>query len=117
MPRSIQNWKIRVLTPCCGSLAITCAESAIRALRSVRDIPARSLALAMVNPSYETTMPVGRDRQPGPNQVPTPPDFPGPSQTSPDIRAALNSGNRTQHDIVRRNPAAWHAEGQGFESP
>jgi hypothetical protein len=58
-----------------------------------------------------------RPRQPGPNQGPTTPDFPGLSQTSPDIRATLNCGNRTQHDIVRRNPAAWHAEGQGFESP
>jgi hypothetical protein len=44
------------------------------------------------------------------------PDFPGPSQTPPDTRAALNYGNRTQYDTVRRNPAAWHAEGQGLES-
>jgi hypothetical protein len=31
MPRSIQNWKIRALAPCCGSLAISRAESAFRA--------------------------------------------------------------------------------------
>jgi hypothetical protein len=34
-------------------------------------------------------------RQPGPNQGPTPPDFARPSQTPPDIRAALNCGDRT----------------------
>ena len=28
-----------------------------------------------------------------------------------------NPGNRTQRDAARRNHAAWHAEGQGFESP
>ncbi|HEY2592905.1 MAG TPA: hypothetical protein VGK33_03275, partial [Chloroflexota bacterium] len=36
---------------------------------------------------------------------------------SPDATPALISRNRTQCDAVRRNSAAWHAEGQGFESP
>jgi GNAT superfamily N-acetyltransferase len=36
-----------------------------------------------------------------------------PSQTSPDAIAALKCGNQTQRDTVRRNHAAWHAEGWG----
>jgi hypothetical protein len=30
---------------------------------------------------------------------------------------ARRCDNRTQHDVVRPNQHAWHAEGQGFESP
>ncbi len=54
-----------------------------------------------------------------PRRRPTgvPPDFARPSQTSPDTKPALICGNRTQRDTVRRNQDAWHAEGQGFESP
>jgi hypothetical protein len=52
-------------------------------------------------------------RQPGPNQVLTTPDFPGPRQTSPEIRAALKCTNRTQCNTVRRNPAVWHEQGEG----
>jgi len=59
----------------------------------------------------------GRSGKPGPNQGPTQPDFARRSETSPDIKVALECGNRTQRDVIRRNRHAWHAEGQGFESP
>jgi hypothetical protein len=85
------------------------AESAIRAPCLVRHI--------QYGHSPTRCRPTGRPGKPGPNQVPTPPDSAGLSQTSPDIKVALKCGNRTQRDAVRRNHAAWHAEGQGFESP
>ena len=34
------------------------------------------------------------------------------SQTSPDTKAAPTCGNRTQCDAIRRNHAAWHADGE-----
>lgn len=42
------------------------------------------------------------------------PEFPRPGATFPDATPALNCGNQTQHDAVRRNQHAWHAEGQGI---
>ena len=60
-PPSVQN---RVICARCGhylGLPRDRKYSAIRAPRLVRDIPARSLAVAMVNRSYRTTMPIGRD--------------------------------------------------------
>src|SRR5262249_11055401 len=54
---------------------------------------------------------------PEPNQVPTLLDSARPSETSRDTKPALNCGKWTLHDAVRRNQHAWHAEGQGFESP
>jgi adenylate cyclase, class 2 len=84
------------------------------ALRALRD----ALAVSGIGEDDLTPTPCyGPGRKPGPNQVPTPPDVAGPHQTSPDIQDALNCSNQTQCDVVRRNPAAWHAEGQGFESP
>jgi hypothetical protein len=55
--------------------------------------------------------------EPVPNQGPTRPDFARPSQTSPDTKAALTSSNQTWRDLIRRNSAAWHADGQGGRKP
>ena len=60
---------------------------------------------------------IGGPGKPVPNQVPTRADSAGPSRTFPDIKGALICGNRTSRDALRRNRAAWHAEGQGFEFP
>jgi len=46
-----------------------------------------------------------------------PPRSPGHPAYALDSGGPHGCGNRTQRDAVRRNPAAWHAEGQGFESP
>jgi hypothetical protein len=50
-------------------------------------------------------------------QVPTRQGFRRPSTTAPDACRALSCGNQTVLDHLRRNSSAWHAEGQGFESP
>jgi hypothetical protein len=39
------------------------------------------------------------------------------SSTHSDTDIRLACGNRTQCDAIRRNWQAWHARGQGFESP
>ena len=44
------------------------------------------------------------------------PDSARPSATPPDAKAGLICGNQTYYDVIRRNRAAWHADGQGFES-
>lgn len=54
---------------------------------------------------------IGRSGKP----VPTTPDSAGPSEMSPDAKAALICGNRAQCDAVGRILHAWHAC-QGFES-
>jgi hypothetical protein len=69
----------------------------------------RSGAIALPEP--------GPDPEPEPEPEPEPPDLARYSATSPDTGLPRNCDNRTQRDVVRRNPAAWHAEGQGFESP
>jgi hypothetical protein len=51
------------------------------------------------------------------NQVTTAPDNARPGPTSSDTKLGLTCDNQTQCDILRRNHAAWHAEGQGFEFP
>jgi hypothetical protein len=51
------------------------------------------------------------------NQVTAPPDHDGWSPTQPDNGIALTCRNTTQRDAARRNRQAWHARGQGFESP
>jgi hypothetical protein len=50
-------------------------------------------------------------------EVTTGPDNAKPGQTSSDTTHGLTCDNRPQRDTVRRNRAARHAEGQGFESP
>src|SRR5215468_525523 len=50
------------------------------------------------------------------NQVTTAPDNARSGETSSDAARGLACGNRTQRDALRQNRAAWHAEGQGFES-
>jgi hypothetical protein len=51
------------------------------------------------------------------NQVTTTPGSARRSTTRSDTDIFLTCGNPTQLDIVRRNRQAWHARGQGFESP
>ena len=50
-------------------------------------------------------------------QVTTAPGNARPGGTSSEGTLGLVCANRTQGDAVRWNRAAWHAEGQGFESP
>jgi hypothetical protein len=51
------------------------------------------------------------------NQVTTTSDSAGPSTTRSDTDIFLTCGNPTQRDVIRRIRQAWHARGQGFESP
>jgi hypothetical protein len=44
-------------------------------------------------------------------------DFIRPGATGSDCRNALTCEKQTQRDRLRQNRRAWHAEGQGFESP
>jgi hypothetical protein len=57
------------------------------------------------------------DRKQVTNQVTTASGNGRPGETSSDATPGLACANRTQRDALRRNRAAWHAEGQGFESP
>ena len=66
---------------------------------------------------YRTPNGPQRSGEPGPNLGPTPPDSARPRATSPDTMTALTCGIRAQRDTVRRNPAAWHAEGQRIRCP
>jgi hypothetical protein len=50
-------------------------------------------------------------------QVTTPPDNGRHSATYPDADFPLNCDNPTPRDVTGRNRQAWHARGQGFESP
>ena len=58
-----------------------------------------------------------RSGRPVTNQVTTTPGNTRRSATFSDTDIRLACSNRTQHDAVRRNRQAWHARGQGFESP
>jgi hypothetical protein len=55
--------------------------------------------------------------EPVTNQVTTPPASGRHSATHPDTDIPLACGNPTRRDAIRRNRQAWHARGQGFESP
>jgi hypothetical protein len=80
------------------------APEGARCGRSSLTPPARrrTPAAARKSDNYSPAQPGGpTPRSPG--QFSTPLDSGGPH----------GCDNRTQHDTVRRNPAAWHAEGQG----
>jgi hypothetical protein len=51
------------------------------------------------------------------NQVTTTPDRARRSTTRSDTGVFLTCSNSTWRDAIRRNRQAWHARGQGFESP
>jgi len=72
-------------------------------------------SLGVDNP--EAPLSAKRGRLQVPNQVTTLPDHGGCSQTPPDKTIALTCRNTTQRDAAGRNSQAWHARGQGFESP
>ena len=77
-------------------------------------LPIPAVNVSSVISIARTVPPLGETSgEPVPNQVPTPPDSARQYQASPDVKAALISGNRTQRDAVRRNRHAWHAEGRG----
>jgi Thiolase, C-terminal domain len=59
----------------------------------------------------------GRSGKPVTNQVTTPPGNASQSATHPDGPMSPTCGNPTPSDSARRNRQAWHARGQGFESP
>jgi hypothetical protein len=50
-------------------------------------------------------------------KVTTPPNHSRRCRTQPDKPIALTCPNTTHHDPPRRSRQAWHARGQGFESP
>jgi hypothetical protein len=58
-----------------------------------------------------------RSGTPVTDQVTTTPGNASQSATCPDSATPPNCGNPTPCDAVRRNRQAWHARGQGFESP
>jgi hypothetical protein len=58
-----------------------------------------------------------RSGRPVTNQVTTTPGNTRRSATFSDTDIRLAHSNWTQHDAIRRNRQAWHARGQGFESP
>jgi hypothetical protein len=63
----------------------------------------------------QTSAIVGHPGGPGKkvtNQVTAPPGNARPHETSSDATPGPTCGNRTYPDTVRRNPAAWHAEGR-----
>jgi hypothetical protein len=63
--------------------------------------------------------PPSAKRGPGPvtNQVTTPTNYDRRSRTQPDKAVAPTCPNTTPRDAAGRNRQAWHARGQGFESP
>jgi hypothetical protein len=75
------------------------------------------LIALQLNPPERPRISRGEVLEPVTNQVTTTPGNGRRSSTPSDTDILPACGNRTQCDAVRRNRQAWHARGQGFESP